>query len=119
MKIPKKRVKIGVHTYTIAWQRIILSEDKEVDGVCDHEKMEITLSDKLKETQLQETFIHECLHAIEETYKINLGESRINALAPALLAFLKDNKLILGAHNGQKSRNKRDKTGSKKRNGKT
>lgn len=111
---PASKVKIGVHTYQIVHKPRIFHDGREVDGLCDYDNGKIYISEVTKGSRRIETLIHECLHAIEDSYKINLGEARVNALAPAILALLTDNRRVFNER--PPTRTKRDSsTNSRKR----
>lgn len=96
MNIPSK-VKIGPHKYTV-------SQNKEADGdnnfmgttnnnLC---KISVRLEldgEKVPESQIAETFLHEIIHVIDLLYDLELKENQIGALAVGLLTTIRDNKL--------------------------
>lgn len=88
--IPNK-VKVGCHEYEVIFKPKIIHESQEVDGFCDNSFLKIYISDELAESYQYEVFIHEVLHAVDEVYKLNLGEKRVTGLAPALISVFKDN----------------------------
>lgn len=96
MNIPSK-VKIGPHKYSV-------SLNKEADGdntymgttnnnLC---KISVRLEldgEKVPESQVTETFLHEILHVIDLLYDLDLKENQIGALAVGILTIIRDNKL--------------------------
>lgn len=90
-KFPKK-LKIGGHIYTIKIVNTtqIDGEKNDCMGFCDKIKCEIRLSNDLNETQLEETLLHEILHAINNVMSHELTES----LGHSLHQVIKDNKLF-------------------------
>lgn len=96
MKIPEK-VKIGAHEYKIEFRDDL---DDENMGVCRPSKLKIFIDERLPQTQQEETFIHECLHAIVSelgryTYNQYDEEERdVQSLSHAIYQVLKDNNLL-------------------------
>ena len=95
MKIPKK-LKIGAHLF-----RIKLVESKKIDGgedeimgYCDKVNCEIRIANNLTQTQLEETLLHEVIHAINDV----MSHELIEGLAHSLHQVIKDNKLCFHAH---------------------
>lgn len=97
MKIPKK-IKIGPHTYKIKYQKgmsknhSVLGQTRMLDGV-------IAIDPEQIQTQLEDTFIHEILHAINMQVEFvnrdrDVEESAIIKLSPLLLQIIKENKEI-------------------------
>ena len=96
MNIPNK-VKIGAHEYEIVFRDDLDSDD--FMGVCRPSKLKIFIDGKLPQSQQEETFIHEVLHAIfhllgkkEET--ANEEEKQVQPLGHAIYQFLKENDLL-------------------------
>jgi len=87
MKIPKT-VKIAAHTY-----HVILCNPDEIQKDCG-ELNRATLTMKIRkdlpQSAMEETFLHECLHAING----DLSEFQVDSLSMALYQFLKENKLL-------------------------
>ena len=94
MKIPKT-LKIGAYEYKVVIQDGITHKGFALSGLCECDELIIRLDKKLKGTELQVVFIHECLHAIEHSYNIKLGEKTVERLDNALVAFFKDNNIKL------------------------
>ena len=96
MKIPKK-VKIGAHTYAIEFRDDL---DDENMGVCRPAKLKIFIDGSLPQSQQEETFIHECLHAIVNllglyTHSQYDEEERVvQSVAHSLYQVLKENNLL-------------------------
>lgn len=95
MNIPKK-VKVGAHSYKVSFEKD-LSTNHAVMGQSRHAKGQIVLDTEQMQTQLEDTFIHEILHAIQfqcnflNTRDGQVEEDAIARLAPALLQVIKDN----------------------------
>lgn len=87
MQIPK-RLKIGGHTFTVQFVDKIPPDD--AFGVVHQSKLLIELRNNLPLSQLESTFIHEILHAIN----YNLTEEQVEYMANALYQVFKDNKII-------------------------
>jgi hypothetical protein len=96
VRCPSK-VKVGPHKYTI-------SKDKGDDGdskfmgTTNNNLLKITVrleldGEKVPESQVTETFLHEILHVIDLLYDLDLKENQIGALAVGILTTIRDNKL--------------------------
>lgn len=83
MRIPK-RLKIGAHTYTVS--RGIIDKLGETDRI----KQTITLDRDLRGSQLNVTFIHEVLHALNNEFEHQL----LDSLAEQLYQVFSDNHLL-------------------------
>ena len=92
MKIPRK-IKVGAYTYIVKRKKTIKEDNQELLGLCDRGAHLIYIVKDLSDKKAKEVLLHECLHAIEESYGINLGENKVNLLGLALLALIDDNKL--------------------------
>lgn len=98
MKIPK-RIKIGPHIYEVKIDEK-LQENHDKMGLTNHTKLKIVLDASQAPGQMEDTFIHEILHAInnqvgfvDKDYKEE--ESSICRLTPMLLQVIKDNWKVL------------------------
>ena len=104
------QIKVGGKLYKIIYSNQtndkVFSEEDSADGYIAYQLSEIHIRDTNSKDSMQETTVHEVLHALldnigvssEET-QVNL-DSTINLLAPRLHAFVVDNpdffsKLIL------------------------
>jgi hypothetical protein len=67
-------------------------EDTEVDGRMYINKQVIAVRPQEALEQVQDTSLHEALHAISDSLSLGLRESQVHQLAAAVLALLKDNK---------------------------
>jgi predicted nucleotide-binding protein (sugar kinase/HSP70/actin superfamily) len=95
MRIPK-RVKIGAKVYPVQWvDNLRDTDDTKLFGRFDTVEGVITLSKACGvDGELLDTFIHECLHAMNKSVKLDLDEDTVHRLAFMLAAFLVDNKLL-------------------------
>lgn len=95
MYIPDK-VKIGFKDYKVNKidgdvvfnNSICYGAIKYDDGVID--LMNIDLSEDMKKCAL----IHECLHGIDDLFKIGLTEEQVEQLGKGLYGFIKDNPQV-------------------------
>ena len=92
MNIPET-IKIGAYDYKMIEEDKLKLDGKDVWGYCDREQNKIYMQKGMKSKKEKEVFLHECLHAIEESYGISLGERKVNILGLALMALISDNKL--------------------------
>jgi hypothetical protein len=67
-------------------------EEIEVDGLMELNKQQISIRPQQALEQVQDTSLHECLHAISDSLSLDLSESQVHQLAAAILALLKDNR---------------------------
>jgi hypothetical protein len=95
MRIPK-RVKIGAKVFAIKWvDELRDTDDTKLFGRFDSDEGVITLSKACGvDGELLDTFIHECLHAMNRSVKLGLDEDTVHRLSFMLAAFLVDNKLL-------------------------
>jgi Zn-dependent peptidase ImmA (M78 family) len=92
MKIPKK-INLCGHTYEVIYKKQILMDGRECYGLCDIDKHVIYLKTGMAETQRMDVLLHECIHAIEGIFGLNLTETAVNNLAIGLLSLIRENKL--------------------------
>ena len=95
-----KTVRIGSIDYEIVKKKDIAHPDSGAsDGAIFFRKCEIHLWAQLSKQKQFEVFMHECLHGLVETAKINIKdaaeEKMVRSLAPLLTSFLKDNWRLL------------------------
>ena len=96
MKIPKK-VKIGAHDYKIIFRDDL---DDENFGVCRPKKLTIFIDEDAAQTQQEETFFHEVLHAIysqvglAKQWDPEKEEKEVQVLGHAFYQFLKENDML-------------------------
>ena len=95
MNIPKQ-IKVGGHTYNIS---LVKGEDyskgRDNWGRTYHSEKKILIDKEIERTQMEQTFIHEMLHCVDQVYNANsLEEEEITRLAEGLYQVLKDNRLI-------------------------
>lgn len=87
MKIPKS-LKVGGHIYEVL---LVESDDIQKDcGECAVDKLQIKIKKNMPETMMEETLIHEAIHAMN----FGLEEKEVQYLSMAFYQLLKDNKLI-------------------------
>ena len=65
--------------------------NQEDFGECDDEKQQISIADGLPLENEQDTFLHECIHALDAQMSIGLKEAQVSKLATGLLSWMKDN----------------------------
>ncbi len=96
MKIPKK-IKIGAHVYKVVFRDDLDDEDF---GICRPRKLTIFIDDTVPQTQREETFFHEVMHAIfhqaglSTPWDIEKEERKVQVLGHALYQVLKENNLL-------------------------
>lgn len=82
-------VKILGKPFTVRWLTDELSQ--ELNGECDSDGQVISVRDGLPLEQLQDTLLHEVIHAIDEAVDAGLKETQVKRVATGLLAVLKEN----------------------------
>lgn len=94
INIPSK-VKIGYNDYSV--NKIdgnVIDGNKVCYGNIEFEKGNINISSLYSEDMQKCTFIHECLHGIDDVVEADLTEDQIRLMAKGLYAFIKENKNI-------------------------
>ena len=99
MKIPSK-LKVGGHTYKVI-KNFKFTQEPKLVGQADHDLGEIRVSpyessgNHRISSRVEETFIHEILHCINNVYNENkFIEEDIGRLSQGLYQVLKDNRLL-------------------------
>lgn len=93
MNIPRS-VKVGPHTYKIRLLKRMSEEHGKVGQIV-NSKAVLTIDPDQSQSQLEDTFLHEILHAINSQVKFVKDDDEEDAvlrLAPALLQVIKDNR---------------------------
>ena len=93
MKIPEK-VKIGAHEYKIYFDVDPSNDNDNCFGNVSYKKLVIGINPTYAQSQQEETFFHEVLHAIEHQLGYEENEQRNQATAHHLYLFLKENNLL-------------------------
>jgi hypothetical protein len=94
VRIPK-RIKIGPYDYSVQRKETVLSDDRsELWGQYNPTAQVITLTNNMTPQREATAFLHEVFHAIDELVGSELTEKQIEVFAPALLSFLRDNKML-------------------------
>lgn len=99
MKIPKK-IKVAGLEYNVS-TNVKFTQNADLCGQCDHQAQEIRIAGKTstnvnrKRDSVEETFIHEMLHAIDRNYNNSqLKEAQVTRLGTGLYQTLKDSKML-------------------------
>jgi len=92
LKVPNK-LKIGLYEYNVVWQKEVKLNKLHLWGLCDRDEHIIYLTKGMDEVRLREVLLHECLHAIEDSYSLTFKEQEVEKLGMALAALIIDNKL--------------------------
>lgn len=94
MNIPKK-VNIGYKDYTVNKVNDYVVEDNKVCyGNIEFDEGQINISTLYTEEQQKCTFIHECLHGIDDIVEANLTEDQVRLMSKGLYDFIKSNSNI-------------------------
>jgi hypothetical protein len=93
MKIPPKvRIKARI-SYPVHYSDLI-DDDPNCNGRAYPDKRIIVLKNRISKSDLNEAFIHECLHAIEYEYTKGIPHWVVEILGSAILKILKLNGVI-------------------------
>lgn len=88
MGMPEK-IKILGKTFNV--MVLAPGQDEEVNGWMKLDKQQIWVRILEAKEQVQDTMLHETIHAVDESLCIGMREKQVFALAAGLLAVLKDN----------------------------
>ena len=93
MPHPPKKVRVGPHIYRIRLVPDGILEGAGSDGTCQPRHLTIGLDANQPATAMADTLLHELTHALLATVKLDddVEEAVALALAPGLLALLRDN----------------------------
>jgi hypothetical protein len=92
MKIPKS-LKIGPYCYGVVFKEDLEHEGNSLFGLCDQVNHIIYMRKGMEPKKKMETFLHECLHAIEDVYGVEIGEEKVSLLGLSLMAIINENKI--------------------------
>lgn len=95
LKIPKRYPKSLIFNgeeYKIKFVKKFA--DENTVGECDYSEREIRIKKGQSPKETYKTFIHECLHAMEEEFKIPMKHEVIYKMEEAFFRFLIDNSVI-------------------------
>jgi hypothetical protein len=67
-------------------------EEEEVDGLMELHKQEVSIRPQEAIGQMQDTSLHEIIHAVDESLALGMTEAQVHQLATGLLGVLKDNR---------------------------
>ena len=94
MKIPES-IKVGGHTYEVIFRDDLWLKEGFVGQSRHNTEQLIEIDPKLHPEQIDCTFWHEVMHAINRIYNNNqLGETDVNALSEGLFQVLTDMGII-------------------------
>lgn len=93
MRIPDS-VKVGPLIYRVERPGVIVDDGTELWGQAQHKELVIRVVSGVNEQRAFVTFLHECLHAIEQVWGIDLTDTQVKQLAFGLAAVLIDNDLV-------------------------
>lgn len=69
-----------IYIGSVWWDVERVSVIKGKYGECDTVARVIRITEGLDDEQLLMTFLHECFHAVDELYELNLGETGVRIL---------------------------------------
>lgn len=84
------KVKIAAKTYTVRYVTGLPLAEDEI-GEIDSEKQRISIKDGMPLEREQSVAVHECIHAISDSFGLELTEAQIDGLETGFLALIKDN----------------------------
>jgi len=60
-------------------------------GMMEFKNQRISIIGGMPNDNTQETILHEIIHIVDESFSLELGEKKVNALSSALYSIFKDN----------------------------
>lgn len=88
-------VEIGYKNYNVNMiDGNVIDGNKVCYGNIEYDNGNINLSKLYSNDQIKCTFIHECLHGIDEIMETNLDEEQVRKLSKGIYQFIKDNPKI-------------------------
>ena len=97
MNIPKA-VCTGTFTWFIKKVKALFMSDGEQAGITDRDRLTISISTNTAKQNLEETFVHELLHAMFYEAGLRLDDELehkiIYALSPVILRTFRDNNIF-------------------------
>jgi hypothetical protein len=87
------KIKILNRTYDLKVLPVNLAADRGNWGVIDHCNLEIQISNNIENTIKFETFIHECLHSIDNQLNLDFDEKIIDKISCGIMSLLENNDL--------------------------
>lgn len=84
-------VKVGYKHYKVKEEQNLHESEAELQGQIRYLEQEIALREDITEESKEATLMHECLHALDEMYGIELSEEQVERLGNALYMFIEDN----------------------------
>lgn len=94
MNIPEK-VRIGYVDLNVKMHdKEVILDNNVVYGKISFSTGNIDISEIYNEDQHKCTFIHECVHGLDNVYEIGLKENQVKKLGIALYTFIRDNPEI-------------------------
>lgn len=87
-------VKVGYKHYKVKEEQNLHESEAELQGQIRYLEQEIALREDMTEESKEATLMHECLHALDEMYGIELSEEQVERLGNALYMFIEDNPQV-------------------------
>lgn len=84
-------VKVGYKHYKVKEEQNLHESEAELQGQIRYLEQEMALREDMTEESKEATLMHECLHALDEMYGIELSEEQVERLGNALYMFIEDN----------------------------
>lgn len=84
-------VKVGYKHYKVKEEQNLHESEAELQGQIRYLEQEIALREDITEEPKEATLMHECLHALDEMYGVELSEEQVERLGNALYMFIEDN----------------------------
>ena len=89
----KNKIKIGCDYYEVEFEERPMQDNELCRGFCDTANRRIVLKKDLSDTRLMETFLHECLHAVDDIYRLSINETQVNILGIGILNLIRENNI--------------------------
>ena len=71
-----------------------VGDDRDSCGVTKHDKLQIDIDACAPKESVQDTLLHEIMHAVDEEFGGGMTEAQVSRLATGILCVMKDNPAI-------------------------
>jgi|TARA_R100001463_G_scaffold2960_3_gene12259 Zn-dependent peptidase ImmA (M78 family) len=94
---PPRKVKILNFTYKVKFVEATERDAAEADGWCDYDNQIIVICKSMSNQAIADTFLHECIHALNHSVGINFrkDEDIARKVGTGICTLFKDNKAAM------------------------
>ena len=90
IKVPKN-IKMGIHKYSVSFNRGLADDVERVCGLTDFEDMAIGIYPLKSQSRRDVILLHEIIHTGEEAFHFLIDEQTNFRIAECMMTFLKEN----------------------------